>query len=92
MKALQKFVDEKNRFAAMFKREPMDLSKLDTEMAAELFDMLDGELSPENLHCDGEITPAQARAKAKKLYAAGNDLLAAGYKPGSKYSEYSEFN
>lgn len=89
MKALQKFVDEKNQWAKIFDREPMDLSKLDTAMARTLYDMLDGELSPENLHCDGEITAAQARAKAKKLYAAGNALLAAGYKPHSQYSEFN---
>ena len=89
MKALQKFVDGKNQFAKIFDQEPIDLSKLDDAMAQKIFDMLDGDLSPENLHCDGEITPTQARRKAKVLYNAGNDLLKAGYKPKSQYSEFN---
>ena len=30
-------------------------------------DRIAGELSPENLHCDGEISGAQAAAKAREL-------------------------
>lgn len=30
---------------------------------------IESALSPENLHCDGEISPAQARAKGRKLEA-----------------------
>ena len=31
-------------------------------------------LSPENLHCDGEISAAQARAKYRALTAAAREL------------------
>ncbi len=89
MKALQKFVDEKNQFAAIYDLEPIDLAKLDETMAALLFDVLDGALSPEILHCDGEVSAAQARRTAKPLHAAGKDLLAAGYRPKSQYSEFA---
>ncbi len=30
-------------------------------------DRLDAQLSPENLYCDGEITPAQAVGKAQRI-------------------------
>jgi hypothetical protein len=33
----------------------------------DLSNKLGGELSPENLHCDGEISPAQARKKYNYL-------------------------
>lgn len=89
MKALQKFVDDRNAFYGKFFPESfIDLSKLDNEVAQQIFGILDGELSPENLHCDGEITAAQARRKAKVLHAAGKDLLSAGYTPTSTWSEF----
>jgi len=50
---------------------------IDSEMARILkhqsilneIDMIDGQLSPENLNCDGEITREQAQLKANKLWA-----------------------
>ena len=38
------------------------------------FMRLAGELSPENLHCDGEISAAQARRKEKLLRQQWRDL------------------
>lgn len=33
------------------------------------------QLSPENLHCDGEISPSDARAKERKLLAKQKALI-----------------
>lgn len=39
----------------------------ETEILAAI-DRIDCQLSPENLHCDGEITVAEARIKALRLW------------------------
>ena len=88
MKALRKYINLRNDWQKIFGGEEIDVSKLDNAMAQRIFSILDGELSPENLHCDGEITPAAARRKAKVFRAAGNDLLVAGYWPESEWSEF----
>ncbi len=79
MKHLTKFVSEKNLWNNMFGREFMDLSKLDDTLAQKLFASLEGELSPENLCCDGEITAKQARTKAVLFNGAVRDLVKLGY-------------
>lgn len=79
MKRLTKFVSEKNLWNNMFGREVMDLSKLDNTLAQTLFNMLEGDLSPENLCCDGELPHAQVLTKAKLLNGAVADLNKLGY-------------
>jgi hypothetical protein len=63
---LEQFVDSTNRWGAIFGTPAITfpLSQKDTE---HLMDKIAGELSPENLHCDGEISHAQAAAKAREL-------------------------
>ncbi len=85
MKYLTKFVDEKNLWNNMFGRELMDLSKLDNILAQKLFDMLEGELSPENLCCDGELPYAQVKVKARLLNGAVKDLEKLGYSHAVSY-------
>ncbi len=46
------------------------------------WDRIDGDLSPENLHCDGEISASAARAKARKLNAELRELEAHARKHG----------
>lgn len=85
MKNLKKYVDDKNRLDEIFGRgvgrplAPIDLSKLDLPMAQRLYDMLDCDLSPENLTCDGELSRAQVMKRARVLQGAVKDLEAAGY-------------
>lgn len=38
------------------------------------FNMLEGELSPENLHCDGEISSAQVARKLKEIKGLWKEL------------------
>lgn len=80
MTNLTKYVDMQNGWGAMCGSEPMDLSKLDNALAQKLYNMLEGDLSPENLCCDGELPPAQVRKKARMLNGAVAELNALGYK------------
>jgi hypothetical protein len=63
---LEQFVDSTNRWNSIFGKEPMTFP-LSQQNANSLMDKLAGELSPENLHCDGEISPAQAQRKFREL-------------------------
>ena len=85
MKYLTKFVNEENLWNNMFGWEVIDLSKLDDALAQKLFDMLEGELSPENLCCDGELAFAQVKVKARLLNGAVADLKKLGYSHATSY-------
>ena len=63
---LEQYVDGANRWGAIFGTPAITfpLSQKDTK---HLMDKIASELSPENLHCDGEISHAQAARKAREL-------------------------
>ena len=72
LKALQTYIDQKNRWNAIFKGE-----QFETETAKgrqRIADSLDADLSPENLSCDGELPRSQVQAKYRALTAAARDL------------------
>ena len=74
MKALREYVDQKNRFNAVFGIAPLDLTNAqDRQKIAET---IDSELSPENLSCDGELGYGQIQARHQVLSRAGKQLLA----------------
>ena len=75
MKNLTAYVEAKNKWNALFGTAPMTFP-LSQSNANSLMDSIASELSPENLHCDGEITARQAQAKASQLYDVVNDLEA----------------
>ena len=77
--SLKTFLDQQNQFAALFKREVIEIDTLTAEQATDLFHSLDGQMSPENLHMDGEITAAQARKRAKVFMGAVADLESMGF-------------
>ena len=62
MRTLKQFIDNNNRWIALFNKQgitfPLTQSDVD-----DLARTLDSALSPENLHCDGEISPAEANRK-----------------------------
>ena len=66
MRTLQKFIDDNNRWIAFFNTAPMTFPLSQTQVN-DLARTLDSKLSPENLHCDGEISGAQAARKAREL-------------------------
>jgi len=84
MKNLKAYVDNKNQWNAIFGMAPMDINNdMDRVQIAQT---LDGELSPENLHCDGEISQAQAMRKLRKLNLVCKELIELD--PSVKIYEY----
>ena len=64
MRNLTKFIDDQNVWRGFFNTAPITfpLTQLHVNDIAK---SLDSKLSPENLHCDGEISVAEANRKYK---------------------------
>jgi hypothetical protein len=62
MRNLQKFIDGENQWKSFF-NSPQIQFPLSQVQVNDIANSLDCKLSPENLHCDGEISPAEANAK-----------------------------
>jgi hypothetical protein len=65
-------VDQKNKWAALFKGAQMELST--AKGRQRVADSLDADLSPENLTCDGELPRSQVQARYKALTKAATEL------------------
>ena len=63
MKALNEYVEGRNRIRAMFKQRPLSLDNAKDRQ--QLADDISCSLSPENLTCDGELP----RSVVQKKYA-----------------------
>ena len=86
MSALTDYVEQKNRWNAIFGKAPLSLSiAADRQRIA---DMIDGDLSPENLTCDGELSRAAVQRKYKQLTTAAKQLKQVD--PDVTFYEYSE--
>lgn len=73
MKELKEFVDRENKWASIFGNKPLSLqSATDRKKIASSIDCA---LSPENLHCDGEISAAEANRKFRFLTKAAEQLM-----------------
>ena len=85
MKDLKNFVDQENRFGAIFGSRPLDLnSAADRQRIA---DKIDSALSPENLSCDGELPRSQVQARYRNLTRCAQQLLKLD--PAVKYYEFA---
>ena len=73
MKNLKAYVESKNQWNAIFGTPAMTfpLSQAD---ANDLMNSIGSELSPENLHCDGEASITHVRAKVKQLNSVTKQL------------------
>ena len=72
--SLEAFVERENQFAQIFGHAKLSIRKAqDRKTIAEL---IDSRLSPENLHCDGEISASEARRKYQFLAQAARQLMA----------------
>ncbi len=67
-----KYVESKNRWRALFDKPELDLSN--PRDRQEIAAMIDAELSPENLTCDGELSPADVRRRYNHLVSVARDL------------------
>ena len=72
MKALQNFVDQKNRWNSFFKGPQYNLNTAKDRQA--LANMIDSALSPENLTCDGELSRTEVNRRYKELMTAAKQL------------------
>ena len=81
MNTLTKYIDDMNRWNAIFGMAPMSMP-LSQKDADALSDKLSSELSPENLHCDGEISARQAQAKYNNYMRVLKELRAYAEKAG----------
>jgi hypothetical protein len=84
MKALQTFIDQKNRWNAIFNGEQYEIKT--AKGRQKVADMIDNALSPENLTCDGELPRAEVNRRFKELNSAAKQLRQID--PAVKFYEY----
>ena len=75
MQTLKKFINDNNRWIALFNKQGITFPLTQAD-ADDLARTLDSQLSPENLHCDGEISVAQANKKYRFLATVCSELEA----------------
>lgn len=74
MQNLKAYVESRNSWAKIFGSKQLSLQNAaDRQRIAE---MIDADLSPENLTCDGELSTAQVRAKHANLLKVARELKA----------------
>ena len=72
--ALTTYVDRKNTFGKLFNSKFTELSLQIAADRQRIANMIDAELSPENLTCDGELSRSAVNAKYKMLTRAAQEL------------------
>ena len=72
MYAIERYVADKNNWNSLFGKNRLSLlNKADRQRIA---DMLDADLSPENLTCDGELPRAEVQKRYNFLTKAAKEL------------------
>ena len=84
MKALAKFIEQKNHWNSFFKGEQYEIAT--AKGRQRVADMIDAALSPENLTCDGELPRAEVQRRYKELMGAARQLKQLD--PKVKFYEY----
>jgi hypothetical protein len=74
--SLQHQIDSLNVWRKFKGKKELSLHSLKQADIDDLAGSIDGQMSPENLHCDGEISASEARRKATKLRKAFKELKA----------------
>ena len=72
--SLDQFVSRENQFAQIFGRAKLSIRNAQNRQT--IAELIDSRLSPENLHCDGEISASEARRKYQFLAQAARQLMA----------------
>jgi hypothetical protein len=86
MSALTDYVEQHNRWEAVFGKPPLSLAiAADRQKIA---DMIDSNLSPEHLTCDGELSRGQVQKRYKQLTTAARQLKKVD--PSVTFYEYEE--
>ena len=74
MKELKEYVNQKNSWNAIFNKKGLSLTS--SEDRQRIADMIDSDLSPENLTCDGELPRSTVIARKRELDKVAKQLLA----------------
>ena len=85
MSALQKYIDQKNRWNSIFKGKQYEIQT--AKGRQEVANCLDSDLSPENLCCDGELSRSQVLTKHRELTSVVKELQKLD--PSLKFYEFS---
>ena len=72
MKALQAYIDQKNKWNAIFNSRQYEITTAAGRQ--QVADSLDADLSPENLTCDGELPRSEVNRRYKELMTAAKQL------------------
>jgi hypothetical protein len=70
---LEAYVAQKNTWTRIFKGR--ELSLLNAKDRQAIANSIDADMSPENLTCDGELSPAMVREKMRRLTRCAEELL-----------------
>ena len=73
MKTLTAYIEQKNKWNAIFKGEQFEIQT--AQGRRRVAESIDCELSPENLTCDGELPRSQVQARYRALTGAAQDLI-----------------
>lgn len=73
-KYLKQYVDQKNVWNRITNRPLMDYERLGRDEIRYLIDCIEGDLSPENLTCDGELRGEGLHRKQRMLLGARVEL------------------
>jgi len=69
---IEAYVEQKNAFRKLFKQPLLSLlSAVDRQAVA---DMLDADMSPENITCDGELSRSQVQARYRFYTRSAQEL------------------
>ena len=85
MKALNAYIDQKNKWNKLFKGKQYEIAT--SKGRQEVADSLDADLSPENLTCDGELSRSQVQARYRALASAARELQKLD--PSVKFYEFA---
>ena len=86
MKALEKFIEQKNHWNSFFKGPQYEIAT--ARGRQRVADMIDAALSPENLTCDGELPRDEVNRRYRELMTAAKQLKQLD--PAVKFYEYDE--
>jgi len=91
---LRNFLDTYNAWQKIFdpNHKTINIGNITQQGVDRIASDLDSKMSPENLHCDGEITYAQAQAKADYYNAVWEELKDVCIQKGLKVPNTYEFN
>jgi hypothetical protein len=87
---LNDYIEQRNRWMAIFNKDEGIKFPLTQAMVDKIISQLDCDLSPENLHCDGEISAAQAQAKYRFYKLVADELADYTYANGLQMRELYE--